>query len=244
MTVTVGFLTGGEWKVCFGNSLIDLLFYDAAHTGQVVTGEFPKMGLPGGANSVVTRRNKLAKHLVDHPSTEWLFMVDDDMGFAPDTVDRLVEAADPVHRPIVGGLAFAMKSDGVGPFFARRYRCTPTVYRWVETDTDIGFAPWFDYPRDQLVEVDSTGAAVVLIHRTVFEKIQAEYGDRWFDPLRIPHAGTEVEFGEDMAFCLRAKACGFPVHVHTGVKTTHDKGGVFFDEETYDLQQAFKRAAA
>jgi hypothetical protein len=28
------------------------------------------------------------------------------------------------------------------------------------------------------------------------------------------------------------------VHVHTGIKTTHDKGGVFLDEEFFDRQQA------
>jgi hypothetical protein len=29
--------------------------------------------------------------------------------------------------------------------------------------------------------------------------------------------------GEDLSFCMRAGSLGIPVHVHTGVKTTHLK---------------------
>jgi hypothetical protein len=71
----------------------------------------------------------------------------------------------------------------------------------------------------------------VLIHRSVFEKIRDGYGPNWFDRVVIPKGPKgATKFGEDMSFCIRAKACGFPIYVHTGVKTTHDKGGVFFDE--------------
>ena len=173
------------------------------------------------------------------PDVNHLLFIDADMGFDPDTVDRLVASADPTDRPIVGGLAFAQKSDGAGPMFARRYRCTPTLYQMRETDTEVGFIPMFDYPREALTEVDATGAACVLIHRSVLEKIRADYGDRWFHPIEVPKGPDgRTEFGEDMSFCLRAKACGFPIYVDTSVKTTHDKGGVFLDEEFYDRQQA------
>jgi len=243
--VTVGFIHPGEWSACFANSLIDLMFFDAAHEGRIVSNPYGKMGKETGAAQIHAGRNKLAHAVVTESQSEWLFMVDADMGFTPDTVERLIAAADPVERPIVGGLAFAQKSDGAGAMFARRYRCTPTLYRMVETDTEVGFLPIFDYPRDELVEVDATGAACLLIHRTVLEKIRADHGDRWFHPIELPK-GPEgrTEFGEDISFCIRARACGFPLYVHTGIKTTHDKGGVFFDEETFDLQQAFKALAS
>lgn len=239
--VTVGFLHPGEWSACFANSLVDLLFFDAAHHARIVGHTHGYMGKETGAAQIHAGRNKLARTVVTETESEWLFMVDSDMGFAPDTVERLIAAADPVERPIVGGLAFAQKSAGAGEFHARRYRCTPTLYVMRETETEIGFIPVFDYPRNELVEVDATGAACVLIHRKVLEKIRAEHGDHWFHPIELPK-GPEgsTEFGEDMSFCLRARACGFPIFVHTGVKTTHDKGGVFFDEDTYDLQQAFR----
>lgn len=237
--VTVGWIHPGEWSACFGSSIIDLLFWDAGHDGRIIRAKHPTVAKETGAAQIHNGRNKLARTLLDETDSDWLFMVDADMGFGPDTVDRLIAAADPVDRPIVGGLAFAQKSAGAAPFYARRYRCTPTLYRMAETDTEVGFAPWFDYPRDELVEVDGTGAACVLIHRNVLEAIRGQHGDHWFHPVEVPK-GPEgsTEFGEDLSFCIRARAAGFPIHVHTGVKTTHDKGGVFFDEDTYDLQQA------
>jgi hypothetical protein len=35
------------------------------------------------------------------------------------------------------------------------------------------------------------------------------------------HAGRQ--WGEDMAFCMRANALGFPLHVHTGAEVDHLK---------------------
>jgi hypothetical protein len=37
---------------------------------------------------------------------------------------------------------------------------------------------------------------------------------------------------------VRLAALDIPVHVNTAVKTTHDKGGIFLDEETFDAQTA------
>lgn len=236
--VTVGFLHPGEYAACFANSLIDLLMVDLLHGEGRMAHAHGRLGNEVGANQIITGRNELARATLDGTGSEWLFMVDSDMGFAPDTVERLIASADPDTRPVVGGLAFACKGDGNGDYGARRYRATPTVYRMYETDTEIGFVPTFDYPRNTLIEVDATGAACVLVHRSALQAIRDNYGDCWFDAITLPKGKNgRTTFGEDLAFCLRLKACGIPVFVDTSVKTTHDKGGVFLDEEFYDLQQ-------
>jgi len=243
--VTVGFLHPGHWQACFGNSLLDLMFYDASHDQRIVSHGYGQMGKETGASHIHAGRNKIAKTVLDESESEWLFMIDADMGFAADTVDRLIASADPVERPVVGGLAFAQKSDGKGDLFAIRYRTCPTLYRMAETDDEIGFVPMFDYPRDALVEVDATGAACLLVHRSALEKVRELHGDRWFNGLEVPKGSAgSTTFGEDMSFCLRLKAAGIPLYVDTGVKTTHDKGGVYYDEETFDLQQAFMQMTA
>lgn len=231
--VTVGFLHPGTFSACFANSLIDLLMFDMANKRRIVGNPHGYAGKETGAAHIHTGRNRLCKMVLDDSSSEWLFMVDADMGFAPDTVERLIASADPTSRPVVGGLAFAQKSDGNGEHYARRYRPTPTLYRAGEDDEAIGFAPMFDYPRDSLVEVDATGAACLLIHRGVLAKMREAHGDHWFHPVEI---GT-TEFGEDMSFCLRLASIDVPLFVDTSVKTTHDKGGVFFDEATFDQYQ-------
>ena len=242
-TVAVGWLHPGTVSQCFSASLLDLMFYDSAHNARIVSHSHGHIPKETGAGHLHAGRNEVARAFLDKSEAEWLFFIDSDMGFAPDTVDRLVASADPETRPVVGGLAFAQKSAGPGPIGARRFRANPTLYRAAEVDNRIGFVPMFDYPPDQLVEVQATGAACLLIHRTVLERVRSEYGDRWFSFIEVPkgeHGFTE--FGEDMSFCLRLVAQDIPIWVDTGVKTTHDKHGVYLDEETYQLQQAMLEA--
>jgi len=244
-SVTVGFLHPGHWQACFANSLIDLLFHDATHGRRVMGHAFGYMGKEAGAADIHAGRNKIAAAVLDESESEWLFMVDADQGFGADTVDRLVATAEELGAAVVGGLAFAQKSDGTGDFFARRYRMVPTVYQMWETDDEVGFVPTFDYPRDTVVKVGATGAACLLIHRSALESIRDEHGDRWFHQVEVPKGKAgHTAFGEDMSFCLRLAACGIPIYVDTSVKTTHDKGGVFYDEETYEIQRAMQRLAS
>jgi hypothetical protein len=46
---------------------------------------------------------------------KWLFMVDTDMVFAPDAISRLVAAADPAGRPVVGALTYCPGPPGAEP---------------------------------------------------------------------------------------------------------------------------------
>lgn len=235
-TVSVGFIHPGEWSAAFGNSLLDLIVADVAGPQRIVSHRFGLLQKNCGSGQLVESRNYVTQRFLDDSEADWLFMIDTDMGFDADTVERLLEVASEDERPIVGGLCFAMKSAGVGPRYASRYRATPTIYMMARDGDEVGFAPILEYPDDKLVHVDATGAACLLVHRSVFSRIRDEWGDVWFDKLTKP--GTRSTFGEDLSFCMRAKALDIPMFVHTGVKTTHDKGGVFLDEDTYQLQQA------
>ncbi len=182
-----------------------------------------------GSGGLVEARNKSVKDFLGQ-SGEWLLIVDSDMGFAPYALDQLLAAADPLERPIVGGLCFAFKEtdpDGCGGF-----RCAPrvTILDWVQIGDDPPkFMGRTAYPVNAVTQCAATGAAFLLVHRSVLERIQAENGDHWFT--RVP--GTDGQLlGEDISFCLRAGAIGIPVHVHTGVKTTHHKS-IWVGEHDY-----------
>lgn len=229
--LAVGWIHPGENSATFTASLIDLMVYEMVREGR------PPFYLANRCSSgrIPEGRNQLA---VKFLATEapWLLMVDADMGFAPDTAERLIAAADPVHRPIVGALCFAQRREAPDPStHAERFSWVPTIYQYAETDDEVGFMPIFDYPRDDLALVGATGAACVLIHRDALLTIQRQFGDRWFDMITVEKGPTT--FSEDMSFYIRAAACDLPVHVDTSVKTCHDKGGVYGDEWIYDRQR-------
>lgn len=233
-TVAVGFLDDGEWSACFGMSLIDLYLVDAHGSRRMIPGgkQLRKQAMAGGISA---GRNEVAKAFLDTTECEWLFMVDTDMGFAPTTVEQLIAAADPAARPVVGGLCFKLHSEGPGPFHGERYAILPTAFSWVETPDTVGFAPLRSLPSDALMEVSATGAACLLVHRSAMERVRARYGDAWFDPVTHPTGPTT--FSEDLSFCVRLAAVDLPIYVHTGVGTTHDKGGIFLDRDAFDDQQ-------
>jgi hypothetical protein len=164
------------------------------------------------------------------------------MGFAADTVDRLIASADPASRPVVGGLCFSLRRDTPGEFYGQKFLVVPTVYEFIETDSAVGFRSIIDYPRDALVEVSGTGAACMVVHRSALELVRSQYGDRWFDP--VVHSTGPTTFSEDLSFCVRLAAVGLPLYVDTSVRTTHDKHGVFLDEDEFDRCQALHRQPA
>lgn len=235
-SVVVGLLDNGTWSACFGMSYRDLMFHDLTNKQRFFKNKAAELRKICGTMGVANGRNEIARAFLDHTEGEWLFFIDSDMGFAPDTVDRLIESANPKNRPVVGGLCFALQRVGTRDHYSIVNGIQPTVFKFHDLGTEVGFAPILDYPRDSLVEVSGTGAACLLIHRSALEKIRDKYGDSWFDPITHPtgNSGKPRTFSEDLSFCLRLAAVDLPVYVNTAVKTTHEKGALYLDEPTYD----------
>lgn len=247
-SVVVGFLDNGQWSACFGLSYRDLVLHDVLTSQRIVRQGGRELRAVTGAGGIPSSRNKVCRDFLDHTSAEWLWFVDTDMGFAPDTVDRLATSAVARGAKVIGALCFAglRRKPPVGrTLYAERFLIQPTVYEWVEVRTpsgdidEVGFRPIIDYKRDDVIEVAATGAACLLIHRSVLVSVRHYLGDSWFDPVSIPdgYKGRPRTFSEDMSFCLRVRQLNYSIHVDTSVKTTHEKGFVYLDEETYDAQR-------
>lgn len=213
--VTVGYVHDVEVAYSWHASMIDLIGYDLGHEQRVVRGGW--IGVRYGTGGIVSARNMVVERFLADDRADWLFWIDTDMGFAADTVDRLLSYADPDDAPVVGALCFANRetgSDGMGGF---RTKAVPTIYYWGEHDGLRGFQAVASYPDDRLVQCNATGSACVLVHRSAFERV----GKGWYDPILNPTTGTPM--GEDLSFCARLGAEGIPVFVHTGIRTTHLK---------------------
>jgi GT2 family glycosyltransferase len=202
----IGYCHPGTVRAEFAASLLSVAMEGKTPLDAVITLEW-------GPN-ISTARNKISDDFLTRP-TPWLLMCDTDMVFAGDALDRLIEAADPAERPIVGALCYS-------PLNGAEY---PTMYELVDKgEGRIGFVRPETVPDDQLVRVSATGTGFLLIHRSVLEKVRDTSKDiaaPWF---REMPAGEPLSLmGEDMTFCLRAGAAGIPVHVHTGVQVGHMK---------------------
>lgn len=222
-TMVVAYIHPGETSAHFTTSLTNALLFDQATTRHVVgcINEW-------SSANVSQARNSLTARFVDaYPAADWLLWVDADMAFDHDSFGRLVSSADAAERPVVGGLCFGST---VGALF-------PTIYQMTRTaEGRLTTLRVFDYERDAMVPCAATGAAFLLVHRSVLEAVR----DKAFNAAFPWFQETEIDgqpAGEDLTFCLRAGACGFPVHVNTAVKIGHHKSALL-DEGMFLAQRA------
>lgn len=223
-TVCLATIDPGEVSTLYHESVIAAL-----QAGAVTSRNRVKVG----SGQIVNGRNDVAEQFLQRDD-EWLMMVDADMGFDHEAVGELLRVADPVERPIVGGLCFSLIRTETFDNHVERFAPSPTVYRLHDDgEADIGMVPMMNYPSGELIPCDGTGAAFMLVHRTVLEAVKEKFGNRqWFTNVVSPY-NPEWVFSEDISFCLKARACGFPLYVHAGVRTVHDKGFVHVDEDMY-----------
>jgi hypothetical protein len=232
--VSIAMVHEDQVEYSFFYCLLRLMTHDSGHSGHL-NGLVSRDGTTG---DLASGRNLAVKDFLESDS-DWLWWIDTDMGFDPDTIDRLLEVADPVERPVVGGLCFGQRRDEADNAGGFRPVSWPTIMDWTFVEGRGGFQVRWDYPRDTVTQVHGTGSACILVHRSVFERVQAAYGgppwDSWYRRVTNPSTGELV--GEDLSFCVRLMQAQIPVFVHTGVQTTHRKN-IWLSEIDYWRERA------
>jgi hypothetical protein len=174
---------------------------------------------------LTSQRNELVQRMMG----DWILFIDADMVFDTRAIGRLILARDEGDYDILGGLCFQRIAPHQ-PTLYMRERPTSGGYLFMEKwDSDI-------------VEVDGTGLAFVIIHRRVFERmvrVQDERPDFVWPPYEERIRIRPPDFfrwtggvGEDLRFCQDAKATGSRIFVDTRVKIGH-VGETVFDEASF-----------
>lgn len=232
--VVVAYLSPGMVHSAFMESMFDLIVYDVAFHRRIVDGG-GRLATQAGAN-LAGPRNGLVRRFLEFGKADWLWMIDSDMTFLPDTLERLLEFADPEKAPIVGGLCFGFDEKG---------DIQPTLFGLVGDEERPQVIRYHEWPPEAMFQVAATGAACLLIHKTVLETLRdirpPNRGGRrgfndafpWFQ--EVEHDGEAVS--EDITFCWRAGLAGIPIYVNTAVQLGHIK----FRELTMDAYLAQRR---
>lgn len=112
-------------------------------------------------------------------------------------------------------------AEGERPIYWNIYRADPE---------SGGYSEWL--PQEGLQQVDAVGSGCMLIARRVFEDPKMRVA-----PFRrTTEVGGQVEKGPDIAFCERARACGFEVWTHFDYPCRH-----FVEVELTEVIGAYDR---
>lgn len=151
---------------------------------------------------VYTSRNMLGSHAAQI-GADFILWLDSDMVFPPDTMQRLFDSMEKTGADIITGLYFRR----VPPY-------SPVLFSELDihsAEETASYKEVDDIPAGPF-EVAACGFGCVLMKTDVIRAVQLEYGNL-FAPI-----GNN---GEDVAFCWRARQCGYKIICDPSIECAH-----------------------
>lgn len=139
---------------------------------------------------VYTSRNDLATQAIQIEA-DYVMWFDSDMVFKPDTMVRMLDTMQKNDLDILTGLYFRR----VPPY-------SPVLFDKLEMKGEVCLWSEFKTIPEGLFEVGGCGFGCVLMKTDVFFDVQSKFGNM-FAPI--------ANNGEDLAFCWRARNCGYKI---------------------------------
>lgn len=170
---------------------------------------------------IYTSRNNLAQMAIQM-DVDYVFWLDSDMVFEPDTLIRMMDTLQKNDYDILTGLYFRR----VPPY-------TPVLFDKLDIRRNICSWSEFHEIPDEPFEVGGCGFGCVLMKTDVFYDVQTKHGNM-FAPI--------ANNGEDIAFCWRARDCGFKIYCDPSVICGHMSHSIV-DEKFYKAYHNAKQNA-
>lgn len=152
-------------------------------------------------------REKIAELCLEQ-GFDYIWWLDDDMVFPPDTLTRLMAH----KKPVVSALAYQRREP---------YNCC--LFKWKTVPHLKDYGGTFDHlngiERTGLRKIDACGAACMLMETSVLRKLADKRP--WFD---------NKKFGEDLHFCKLCEEAGIPIYGDTDLIIGHIGDPVIVDE--------------
>ena len=150
---------------------------------------------------VYTSRDEIAKRaLMDE--ADYVMWFDSDMVFNPDTLHRLIQRLNNGADMVTG------------VYYRRKPPFSPTLFSEMDINPETGEAKWTEFTEipEELFEVGACGFGCVLMRTEIFVAVFSKFG-YMFTPIG--------NVGEDIAFCWRARQCGYKILADPSISLGH-----------------------
>lgn len=176
-------------------------------------------------NQIARQREESVNYWYENNKSDWLFWVDSDVVVSPEVFLRLWNKKDALTKPLLTGVYFTTNNPEEPLMIPM-----PTVFKFVENEEGFGLERIHPMPRDAFIKVDAAGMGLVLMHRSVVEKIRKVVPDATL----FQELGTGKKFiGEDIFFFALCNQAEVPLWCDTGATAPHMKR-FSFDEHYYN----------
>lgn len=207
-TLTIGWCDNGMADGKFAEGLMGVTLAAPAN-GMKISHSVRVAG-----NQISRQRQRLLDHWYDTNLSDWILWVDSDIVLNLDALYLLWHAADSEKTPIVSGVYFISKEPE-----GTTMRPFPCIFKDLG---EGGIQYLHPLPEMELVECDLAGFGLLLMHRSVVEKMRQELPDKNFFNEEFG-AGDDDFVGEDIIFFRKMKKAGIQLHAHTGALVKHMK---------------------
>lgn len=165
---------------------------------------------------VYIARNNLARQAIK-AEADYVLWLDSDMVFSPDLLQRMLKVCQENNIDFLTGLAFRRKP----PY-------TPCLFDKLEKiDKGASYTALVSVP-DGRFKVGGCGFAGVLMTTDVLLSVMAKFDGQMFEPMK--------GFGEDVAFCWRARQCGYDIWCDSDIELGH-VGNCIVTRKYYEAYQ-------
>lgn len=217
--IAIGMINYGNIRAEVSSSLAEI-FQNDNFNKKLVSGLIQNQG-----PYIDDNRNKVVEIFL-HSNSEWLLFIDTDVEVTLDHIYTLYDIATFNNLYILGGIYFYGESH-------HSLNIRPMI---MQKDKNNISSISYDIPLDKnYFEVDTVGTGSMIIHRSVFEKINNFGPDNknyWFRTY-----DENIGFiGEDVYFCNLAKKFGYKVYATSKVMPNHYKT-VIFNYEIFAKQR-------
>lgn len=150
---------------------------------------------------VYNARNNLARQAIK-AEADWVLWLDSDMVFEPNLLQKMLSVCTENNIDFLTALCFRRKP----PY-------TPCLFdRLDRVDNGASYTALMSVP-DGRFQVGGCGFAGVLLSTDVLMSVASKFNGRMFDPFE--------GFGEDVAFCWRARQCGYEIWCDSDIEMGH-----------------------
>lgn len=153
--------------------------------------------VPSEGYTIAENRNYIAVQALNNKS-DYLLMVDDDMTFPPETLNKLIS-----NKKEICGVAYHPRSE------------TGKIIKYLDETHAVAIKESDDPKYKDVFECHATGTGIILIKCSIFYKIKRP----WF---QFEYHDTGMcKLGEDWYFCEKAKKYNIKTFADPTIKVGH-----------------------